>query len=296
MTLHDYGTVCPKKNFMHGGMPCPGPAAVRCWSCSGDHYGRIKGAVTNLTNRASALLEHRLVDRFIAVSMEVASRCNLDRGRVPYDVIPTFISDDIRGLSRGHRDRLQVLPGDGYLLFVGDLTRLKGIHILLRAYEELDDAPPLVLIGRRCRDTPGELPSNVHLFASWPHPAVLHAWSRCLFGVVPSIGLETCGTVVMEANAFSKPVIAARTGGLSETVVHGETGLLVSPGDAIALRDALSRLIRDGQLRLAMSAAALAHAETYMAKAVVPKIESIYAEVCSRRGRGASSIEERVPA
>jgi D-inositol-3-phosphate glycosyltransferase len=52
--------------------------------------------------------------------------------------------------------------------------------------------------------------------------------------------------------AHGKPVVASAVGGLLDLVRHGETGLLVPPGDAAALRSALERLLADGTLRRRM--------------------------------------------
>jgi glycosyltransferase involved in cell wall biosynthesis len=276
LSLHDYGSVCAKKNLMHAGEPCGGPELRKCLPCASEHYGSLKGLVTVLANRSCMKLVMPRVDLCLPVSNAVASRCGLKEGGIPFEVVPTFMSDDVQHLQSGYEELIARLPNDDFLLFVGDLTRLKGLHTLLHAYRELAPKNPLVLIGRRCKDTPVDLPPNVYLFESWPHGAVLHAWSRCIVGLAPSEGLETCGTVVMEANAFGRPVVAGRTGGLVDTVVDGRTGILVSPGSSDELRLALGKLLTETELRLKMGAASLAHSAHYMSRAVVPKIEQVY--------------------
>ncbi|TIU82085.1 MAG: glycosyltransferase family 4 protein, partial [Mesorhizobium sp.] len=97
------------------------------------------------------------MDRFIAVSQTVARHNGLTQGRAPYEVITNFVPDDVEVL--GPEDPcLRELPGDGFILFVGDMMRLKGIDALLQAYADLERAPPLVLIGRQLADTPTEFP------------------------------------------------------------------------------------------------------------------------------------------
>jgi glycosyltransferase involved in cell wall biosynthesis len=282
VTLHDYSLACAVKNMMRRGVPCDGPGLGRCISCSADHYGNMVGPVTCVGNWATGAFERRTVDRYIAVSRAVAKQCGLEARNTPYEVLPTFISDDVGVLSDAPDSRVDQLPPNGFLLFVGDLNRKKGIEVLLDAYRSLVGAPPLVLIGRRCPDTPRELPENVTLFESWPHHAVMRAWSRCLFGIAPSVWAEACGTIVMEANAVGKTMIATRTGGLADLVESGKTGLLVPPGDAGALAAAMRTLIADPDLREDMAAASRAHVERFMAKSIVPRIERIYDEVSSR--------------
>ncbi len=283
VSLHDYGLVCARKTMMRNGTEiCPGPSLRHCLPCAAQHYGAVVGGVTAAANWVSSLYERRVADRFIAVSNAVATRCGLPGGRVPYEVLPTFIPDDVGTLETAPDPRVDALPPDGYLLFVGDLNRNKGAHVLLKAYAALNDAPPLVMIGRRCADMPDALPPNVHVFESWPHASVMRAWSKCLFGIAPSVWPEACGTIVMEAHAVGRPMIASAIGGLSDLVAPGETGLLVPPGDVEALANAMRELIANPALRERMAVASRPRAERFMAKTVVPRIERIYDEVVSR--------------
>ena len=73
--------------------------------------------------------------------------------------------------------------------------------------------------------------------------------------VVPSVWREPFGIAAVEAMAAGKPVVASRAGGLADIVADGVTGLLVEPGDAVALADALARLIADPGLREKMGRA-----------------------------------------
>jgi glycosyltransferase involved in cell wall biosynthesis len=125
----------------------------------------------------------------------------------------------------------------------------------------------------------------VTLLESWPHSSVMHAWSRCLFGITPSIWPEACASVVIEAMIMGKPVVATAVGGTPDLVDHGRSGLLVRPGDAQALCEAMRVLIENPDLRDKMAAAAAFRARSLTASAVVPRIEQIYTEVASRNRR-----------
>lgn len=156
--------------------------------------------------------------------------------------------------------------------------------MLLEAYAGLVSAPPLVLIGARKPDTPNDLPSNVRMLHDWPHAAVLEAWRRSLFGVVPSVWPEPFGIVTLEAMAFGRPVVATRGGGVLDCVTDGETGLLVEPGDVDGLRGALSRLIEDADQRKRMGQNARQRSFEFRASAVVPRIEAVYRQVLASGG------------
>jgi len=72
--------------------------------------------------------------------------------------------------------------------------------------------------------------------------------SACDLFVLPSI-TEAASMTILEAMSAGRPVIATRTGGNPELVIHGETGLLVGVGDAAALSESLQRLLSDPVLR-----------------------------------------------
>jgi glycosyltransferase involved in cell wall biosynthesis len=97
------------------------------------------------------------------------------------------------------------------------------------------------------------LDDRVAFLGEIPEPDV----EKVLFGsdvlVLPSF-IEGLPYVVIEAMACSLPVVASRVDGIPEAVPDGEAGLLVPPGDADALRDALSKTAGDGPLRARLGA------------------------------------------
>lgn len=292
MSLHDYSLVCAKKSLVYQETLCDGPAVAKCFGCAGEHYGRIKGASTVLFNWAMARLERSAVDVFITVSHATAAGNGLVGGEQPFQVIPNFVSDDIGILHGDWKHYLEQLPDESFLLFVGDLRRFKGIDVLLHAYEELPVAPPLVLIGRVCIDTPKRFPRNTVVLKSWPHGAVMAAWRRSLIGLLPSVGPETFGIAALEAMAAGRPVIASRIGGLPDVVVDGETGFLVPPGDQQALQQAIGRLLAEPELRERMGKAAAQRADSFRASTVVPRIEGVYRQLLQAGVEQAMSFDQ----
>jgi glycosyltransferase involved in cell wall biosynthesis len=81
--------------------------------------------------------------------------------------------------------------------------------------------------------------------------------------VVCSSHFESYGMVNVEAMACGKPVVSTNRGGPSETVVHGETGFLIEPGDAGGLAQHVIKLLRDADLRARMGAAGRARVEQH---------------------------------
>ena len=220
-------------------------------------------------------IEHRLVDMFVPVSNAIAKANQLTGSGLPYTVIPNFVPDAVDQIDPELDERVAALP-KGYILQVGDLALDKGINVLLEAYRGLASPPPLVLIGRRLPESPAELPPNVTLINGLPHKAVMQAWQRSMFGTVPSTCLDASPTVTLEAMACGKPVIGSNIGGIPDQIVEGETGLLVPPGDADALRAAMTRLITDEKLRASMGTAAKLRVDQFRASSVVRRIEEMY--------------------
>jgi glycosyltransferase involved in cell wall biosynthesis len=105
---------------------------------------------------------------------------------------------------------------------------------------------------------------------------------HCVVGVVPSIWPEPFGQVAIEAMASGKPVVASAIGGLSDIVLDGETGLLVEPGNAEALREALRTLLLDPVKREKMGMVGRQRARLFTVGVVADRIEQIYRELLNK--------------
>jgi D-inositol-3-phosphate glycosyltransferase len=102
--------------------------------------------------------------------------------------------------------------------------------------------------------------------------------------VVPSF-YESFGMVAIEAMACGRPVVASRAGGLQFTVREAQTGLLVPPGDSVALADALEHLLGNPALRKQMGTAGLRVAHRYRWSQVVERMLRVYEDVVDGTSR-----------
>jgi glycosyltransferase involved in cell wall biosynthesis len=141
-----------------------------------------------------------------------------------------------------------------HVLYAGRLSQEKGILELVEAARGL----PLVVAG----DGPlrDRVPSALGFVA---HDELLELYGRAALVACPS-HREGYGVVCAEAMAHGRPVVASAVGGLLDLVADGETGLLVPPGDVVALRAALERLLGDAELRGRLGAAGRARAVAHL--------------------------------
>lgn len=279
LSLHDYGLICATKRLRRHDEVCSGPAPVKCQICASEHYGLTKGLVAASGTRSRESRLRRNVDVFLPVSSTVEDLCRMREDDVS-QVIPNFIGE-LPEPAPGD-PRLAELPEGPFILFFGDATEDKGAWHLAEAYRQLEDPPPLVMVGRCYIDELRERP-NVHVTGAWPHRLAIEALRRSLFTVAPSLWPEPFGLVALEAAAAGKPIIASDIGGLRDIVVDGETGFLVPPEDRPALVEALRKLIGDAELRGRLGTAAQLRATEFSPTAIVPRFEEAYQLAFARR-------------
>jgi glycosyltransferase involved in cell wall biosynthesis len=100
--------------------------------------------------------------------------------------------------------------------------------------------------------------------------------------VVPSLA-ESFGFSVLEAMSLGKPVVASSAGGIAELIADGEDGLLVPPGDAAALADAVCRLLEHPLLAQKLGERARERAASFGFERMIRGYEAVYERVLGSR-------------
>ena len=198
----------------------------------------------------------------------------------------------------GVLDRYGIDTSRPYVIFVGRITRQKGVPVLLRAASRLIPEAQLVLCAGQA-DTAELLAEVTELVEGlratrsgvvWipemlAKAEVIQLLTHATVFACPSV-YEPLGIVNLEAMACGTAVVGSRTGGIPEVVAEGETGLLVPPGDPEALATALDVLLSDPGLARAMGQAGRKRAVAEFGwPAIAAQTADLYAELANRQLR-----------
>jgi glycosyltransferase involved in cell wall biosynthesis len=143
--------------------------------------------------------------------------------------------------------------------------KLLSYRCLADALSRLADLPWRLLVAgngpaeAEVRAAFAPVAARVRWLGALDGAALRGLYAACDLCVWPAVK-EAWGMVLVEAQAAGLAVVAGRSGGVASVVADGETGLLVTPGDAGAFAGAVRRLLADPDLRRMMGSAAMARA------------------------------------
>jgi glycosyltransferase involved in cell wall biosynthesis len=279
--------------IVHTHMPSPAVAARLALSrrrpaiVHTEHnlWGRYR-PITRWANR----LTYRRNRAVIAVSDGVAASI---RSRVPVDVVLHGVEADraqrvttTRGTAR---TSLGLGPDEQVIGTVGNFTAKKDHATLLCAVARVGEQIPavrLVLVGsgpldadlRRLVTTLGLGANVVFAGSRGDVPELLPAFD--VFAL--SSRFEGLPIALLEAMATGLPCVATRVGGIPEVITDGRDGLLVEPGDAVRLAEALTALLDDPVRRDEIGRHAVRRAGDFEVTGAIRQIERVYDEALGR--------------
>ena len=210
----------------------------------------------------------RCVDRYIAVSNANGRYLREEKGIPSGKVTVIQNGSDLTRFNRQHRapwgmkESLGFGPDDPILLVVARLEEQKGHRVLLQAMPlVLRQFPTAKLVCVGDGVLRGALEKQVQdlgiaaCVRLMGYQSNITDWlAMADVAVLPSF-YEGLPLVVVEALAAGKPIVATAVDGTPEIVIDGKTGLLVPPGDAPKLADALCLMLRDSELRQSLASA-----------------------------------------
>lgn len=193
------------------------------------------------------------------------------------------------------RARLGLDPDATWIALVGRVNAWKGHALLLDAFSRLAATRPKLHLFFAGDAPPGQpqfleqLERDIDAFGLRErvtrlpfHDEVGAIYAAADLVAVPSTLPEPFGLVAVEAMAASRPVVAARHGGLVEIVEHGTSGLLVTPNDPEELARALALLVDDPELARRFGAAARARQQEHFSLArYCAGFEALYTSIAS---------------
>lgn len=245
------------------------------------HFGRVPQVITgnslearNLKSTIQRVFSVMPIDMETEAALrEWSSTARITRvpNCVDFDCLPNRIQAD------------EVRPS---VMFLGNVLATKGICELLQAWIELN--PPgwrLKIVGECDPEYQKELvvryPSEtVEFLGNKPHEEAMQLLARSSVFILPSY-TEGFPNAVLEAMALGKPIIGTRVGAIPE-MLEADCGVLISPKDSHAVREAMELLMNDGDLRkrLAMKARVRAF-EEYSLESVFNRYKEAWLEAAA---------------
>ncbi|HRZ84164.1 MAG TPA: glycosyltransferase family 4 protein, partial [Candidatus Hydrogenedentes bacterium] len=266
--------MCARDGFRHrDGAPCPNDFLRTpgvCRDCAAESLrpeiasGEWRTWVSDyVAAQAWRPRHHETVTASLAAFREiVVSNRSLREELLPHHPAVTVIPGGVNADTIPRKDPARGGSGKRVILMTGRVEDpRKGLGVLLAAGELLARKRDDFEIRATHFDLAAGGPPWYRPLGWMSHAEALSLYQGADIAVVPSLWREPFGLVAVEAMAAGLPVVASDTGGLSDIVLPGETGLLVPPGDEGSLAAALETLLDGDVLRARLGAAGRARAE-----------------------------------
>lgn len=230
-TLHDYHLLCPYANLV-----CP---FTRYRICNEKPY------VCSLYS----FLEKKIVDSLPKVVITPSSfiiKKHISNGfftESKSEIIPYFVElEDGEDVSLGDKGTLD-------FLYVGNISQIKGVKILLDSFQECSDKSirlHLVGDGPYVNELKKYLGRDLRIkwYGRKPNLDMKSFYSKSDILIIPSIWYDNFPIVILEAFSLGLPVIASKIGGIPEQAKDGYNGFLIAPNNKKELKDKILDLAR----------------------------------------------------
>jgi glycosyltransferase involved in cell wall biosynthesis len=286
MTLHDNRLLCPSASYIDSpqfkGLCNTGNPFICLKSkCKNKNFSETAISILdfylNKKNITSAYIE-----RFILPSntlLELMKKAGLPEEKLLHIHNPINAAFSNQSSSEDK----------GYFIYVGRLSREKGVHFLLEALKTLPHIP-LKIVGvgpqeAELRTLAASLQlHNVEFLGFQPVEEVISLLKKARASVLPCNWFETFGMSLVESLMLGKAVIASNIGAIPEVLDHGRCGILIPPADIQALSSALEDLYEHPEKAINLGKAGQKRVESiYSSASHLEKTVSLYDELLNSR-------------
>lgn len=264
-TLHEYTPICPDSIFVSHGEICERCFGGKFYNCithsckKGSYLASTVAALENYVHKY--LNYYAYVDYYVCPSVfqyEKYKQFNFFNEKL----VQIYHGYDYAGIEKA---KLSTVQSDKkYIVFVGRLEKIKGVHTLLQAMQGCSEIS-LKIIGDGTQEEELKTFKNAHqlnnvtFLGKKSKHETLEIINGAAFLICPSECYEVLGFTVVEGMALGKPVIGAAIGGIPEMVIDNYTGLLFEPGNVEQLTQKVKWLYENEALAMQMGKNALEH-------------------------------------
>lgn len=284
-TLHDTRFICPCATSLRG--------TELCNKCGDGHYlrmckyGCFKGSRVQSLLVAGIFKYHRIrktfykqIDKYICLNENqicLLKEIGFDGNKIvkKYNFVPDAQAN-LKSI------KLNDIP-ERYVVFYGRIGEEKGIRILMRIWDEIQDIP-LVVMGTGPLETEfkewAKNKDNVYFLGYTQHERCLSIVKGSEFVVFPSIWYEGCSMVEIETESLGKGLVATDLGFSVEAIENGVNGFKVKLGDVKGFKNQIKTLWNDPELCKSIGVnARMDYERKYVPEMNYEELNSIYKEV-----------------
>ncbi|HVZ97932.1 MAG TPA: glycosyltransferase [Chitinophagaceae bacterium] len=246
-TLHDYVILCPNTTFISKDKvceKCKGGTYYHCILKKCKKNSAMASTVAALESYTNKWVDpYKYVDYFLCPSHFIANKF-IEFGYDERKMVRMYNPFDISQIETSAGSGA---PGKKYIIYVGNILRVKGVFTLAEAVKSLDIDLYIVGDGEfmpQLQDfTKQNAISNVYFLGKQNKYQLFDYVRKAQFVVVPSEWYENLPYSAVEALLLSKPVIGAKIGGIPELVIDNKTGYLFEPGNVTDLKNKIIQML-----------------------------------------------------
>jgi len=233
-TVHDYVILCPNTTFISNDKVCERCKVGKYYNCivhkckKGSLLASSVAAMESYVNKW--VDPYKYVDYFLCPSQFIADKF-IQFGFDEKKIVRLYNPFDISALENITQNGLD---GKKYIVYVGNILKVKGVFTLAEAVKDLDVDLYVIGDGEALPELQNFVKNNnirnIYFLGRKKKQETLNYVKGAEFVVVPSEWYENLPYSLVEALLLAKPVLGARIGGIPELVLDNKTGFLFEPG------------------------------------------------------------------